>query len=87
MLHHAEARHLETLLERAQCLAVLAEQLVEQSPPGRIGEGPEYVVHPQMIGDSMVTCTSNCFDSTPISKRSTAKIAAAARTRWVEHPA
>ena len=29
-----------------QRLPVLAEELVEQAPPGRVGEGPEHVVHP-----------------------------------------
>ena len=45
VLHHAEAGHVEALLERAQGLAVLAEQLVEQAPSGRVGQGPEHVVH------------------------------------------
>jgi hypothetical protein len=38
-------RHLEALLERAQRLAVLAEELVEQAPPGRVGQGLEHLVH------------------------------------------
>ena len=33
------------LLERAQRLPVLAEELVEQAPPGRIGQGSEHRVH------------------------------------------
>ena len=45
VLHHAEAGHLEALLERAQRLPVLAEELVEQAPPRRIGQGPEHLVH------------------------------------------
>ena len=32
-------------LERGQRLAVLTEELVEQAPPGRIGQGPEHLVH------------------------------------------
>ena len=32
-------------LERAQRLAVLPEQLVEQAPAGRIGERLEHLVH------------------------------------------
>ena len=47
VLHHAEARHLETTLERAQGLTVLAEELVKQAPPGRIGKGSEHLVHAQ----------------------------------------
>ena len=35
----------EALLERAQRLAVLAEELVEQAPPGRIGQRLEHLVH------------------------------------------
>jgi len=45
VLHHAEARHVEARLQRAQRLRVLAEELVEQVAPGRIGQGPEHVVH------------------------------------------
>ena len=45
VLHHAEAGDVEPRLERAQRLAVFTEQLVEQAPPGGIGEGPEHVVH------------------------------------------
>ena len=37
MLHHAEARHLKTPLESAQRLPVLAEKLIEQRTPSRIG--------------------------------------------------
>ena len=56
VLHHAEARHLEAFLERAQGLAVLAEELVEQAPPGRIGEGLEHRIHAATIRDYLVTC-------------------------------
>jgi len=56
VLHHAEARHLEAPLERAQRLPVLAEELVEQAPPRRIGEGSEHRVHAGTIGDLLVTC-------------------------------
>ena len=45
VLHHAEARHRQPPLERAQRLPVLAEELVEQAPPGRVGERPEHLVH------------------------------------------
>ena len=45
VLHHAEARHLEVLLERTERLAVLPEQLVEQLPTGRISQGFEHRVH------------------------------------------
>ena len=45
VLHHAEARHREALGKRAGGLPVLAEELVEQAPASRIGEGPEHVVH------------------------------------------
>ena len=45
MLHHADARHRQSGLERAQRLAVLAEQLVEQTPSSRVGERFEHLVH------------------------------------------
>ena len=45
VLHHPEAGHREALLERAQRLAVLPEELVEQAPPGGVGQGPEHLVH------------------------------------------
>ncbi len=45
VLHHPEPGDVEPGLERAQRLAVLAEQLVEQAPPSGIGEGPEHFVH------------------------------------------
>ena len=45
VLHDTEAAHLEALLERAQRLAVLPEELVEQAPSGGVGEGPEHRVH------------------------------------------
>ena len=56
VLHHAEPGHVEPRLERAQRLAVLTEQLVEQAPPGGIGEGLEHVVHGRIIRDHLVTC-------------------------------
>jgi hypothetical protein len=34
-----------------QGLPVLPEQLVEQAPPGRIGQGSEHVVHVVTIRD------------------------------------
>jgi len=46
MLHHAEAGDREARLERAQRLSVLPEELVEQAPAGRIGEGLEHRIHP-----------------------------------------
>ena len=45
MLHDAEARHRQPLLERAEGLPVLLKQRIEQAPPGRIGEGSEDTVH------------------------------------------
>jgi hypothetical protein len=45
VLHHAEARHREVLLQGAEGLAVLAEQLVEQPAPGRVGQSLEHLVH------------------------------------------
>ena len=45
VLHHAEPGHRELLLEGAQRLPVLAEELVEQASPGRIGQGFEHLVH------------------------------------------
>ncbi|MCU1403694.1 MAG: hypothetical protein JWM70_2018, partial [Microbacteriaceae bacterium] len=45
MFHHAEAGHLESLLEGAEALTVLAKELVEQRASGWVGQGPEYVVH------------------------------------------
>jgi hypothetical protein len=45
VLHHPEAGHREALREHVQRLPVLAEELVEQAPPRRIGEGFEYRVH------------------------------------------
>ena len=46
VLHHAEARHREAFGERVQRLAVLPEELVEEAPPGGVGERSEHVVHP-----------------------------------------
>jgi hypothetical protein len=51
MLHDAEARHHETLLERTQRLAVLAEEFIEQLAPSRIRQCPEDLVHTVKIGD------------------------------------
>jgi hypothetical protein len=45
VLHHAEARHREALLEGAEGLAVVAVELVEQLPPGGVGERSEDLVH------------------------------------------
>jgi hypothetical protein len=45
VLHDAEARHRQPLLERAECLPVLLEQLVEQAAARRVGEGLEHCVH------------------------------------------
>ncbi len=39
MLHHPEAGHREAFFERTQRLPILSEELVEQAPPSRIGEG------------------------------------------------
>ena len=51
MLHDAEAGHLEAGLKRAEGLAVLAEELIQQVPAGGVGEGLEYGVHTARIGD------------------------------------
>ena len=56
VLHDAEARHRQPPLERAQRLPVLLEQLVEQAPARRVGEGLEHRVHAGIIGDHLVTC-------------------------------
>jgi hypothetical protein len=56
VLHHAEARHRQPLLERAERLPVLLEQLVEQAAARRVGEGLEHGVHAWSIGDRLVTC-------------------------------
>ena len=56
VLHHAEARHRQAPLERAQCLAFLFEQLVEQPAACRVGEGPEHIIHAVRIRDCLVTC-------------------------------
>ena len=45
MLHHAEARHWQPLLERAESLPVLLVQLVEQAPARWVGKGSEHRVH------------------------------------------
>src|SRR5262249_48180019 len=56
VLHYPEAGHRKAILEGTQGLPVLAEQFVEQAAPGRVGQGPEYLVHALSIGDQMVTC-------------------------------
>src|SRR4029077_20979340 len=45
VLHDAEARHGQALLERTQRLPVLLEELVEQSSPGRVAERLEHLIH------------------------------------------
>jgi hypothetical protein len=45
VLHDAEAGHRQALLERAQRLTVLLEQLVQQAAPGRVGKRLEHRVH------------------------------------------
>ena len=45
VLHHPEARHREARLELGQGLAVVPEELVEQAPPGRVGQRLEHLVH------------------------------------------
>src|SRR3954454_2383435 len=45
VLHDAEARHGHARLERVQCLPVLTEELVEQTAPRGVAQGPEHVVH------------------------------------------
>jgi hypothetical protein len=45
VLHDTEASDLEARFEGGERLAVAAEELVEQTPPGRIGQGPEHLVH------------------------------------------
>jgi hypothetical protein len=45
VFHHAEAGDVKALFERPQGLAVLPEQLVEQLPPGRVGQSSEHLVH------------------------------------------
>src|SRR4051794_11554876 len=56
VLHDPEPGHVEALLELAQGLTVFAVELVEQAPPGRIGQRLEHLVHASKIGDQMVTC-------------------------------
>ena len=51
VLHHPEARHLEPRLELVERLAVVPEELVEQAPPGRVGQRLEHLVHAPRIGD------------------------------------
>jgi hypothetical protein len=45
VLHHAEARHGEALLERRQRLPVLPEELIEQAAARGVCERPEHFVH------------------------------------------
>jgi hypothetical protein len=45
VLHHAEAGHVEPLLERAERLPVLPEELVKEAAPGGVGEGLEHFIH------------------------------------------
>ena len=45
VLHHAEAGHRQPGFELGQRLPVALEELVEQLPPRRVGEGPEHRVH------------------------------------------
>ena len=45
VLHDAEARHREPLLQRAERLPVRPEELIEQLAPGRVGQGLEHLVH------------------------------------------
>ena len=45
VLHDAEARHREAAREGARRLPVLAEELVEQGAPRRVGQRAEHVVH------------------------------------------
>jgi len=49
MLHHAETGHLEASFERAQALPVVAEKLIQQSPPRRVGQGLEHIVHASRV--------------------------------------
>ena len=56
MLHHPEARHRQPPFERAQRLAVVLEQCVEELAPRRSGEGSEDRFHGPTIGDFSVTC-------------------------------
>src|SRR5207247_7690007 len=56
VLHHAEARHRQSPLERAERLPVFLEQRVEQPPARRGGKGPEHCLHTPSIRDCLVTC-------------------------------
>src|ERR1700733_14638618 len=56
MLHDAEARHRQPLLERLQCLSVLLEELVEQLSARGVRERFEHIVHGSNIRDLLVTC-------------------------------
>ena len=45
VLHDPEARHRKPRLEFGQRLAVGPEELIEQAPPGRVGQRLEHLVH------------------------------------------
>jgi hypothetical protein len=45
MLHDAKSRHRQPAFERTERLPVFLEQLIEQPPPRRIGQGFEDRVH------------------------------------------
>ena len=45
VLRRADPRHGEPALKCAQRLTVVAEELVEQAPPRRVGQGFEHGVH------------------------------------------
>jgi hypothetical protein len=51
VFHHTKTGHLEALFNLARRLAVLSEELVEQTPACRIGQGLEHLVHNYKIGD------------------------------------
>jgi len=56
VLHDAEPSDLKPGLQRAERLAVLAEERVQQVPSDGVGESLEYGVHRARIGDHLVTC-------------------------------
>ena len=60
-----ELRVDEALLESAQGLPVLPEQVIQQCPPGGIGECPEDRVHGGRLGDRLVTCQSQAVRAAP----------------------
>ena len=45
MLRHGDARHVVPCREGHERLTVAGEQLVEQRPPGRVGQCPEHKIH------------------------------------------